>query len=72
MARFDLTGRRAAVSFEATDGDALFADLADEGNALRAITADGRRFIATGRGAGRIPTAGSVRADLGELAIDGD
>ena len=72
VARLDLTGRRAMVRFEAMDGDPLFADLADEGNALRAITADGRRFTATGRGAGRIPTAESVWADLGELAIDGD
>ena len=58
------------VRFEAMDVDPPFADLSDEGNVLRATTADGRRFTATGRGAGRTPTTESVWADLGELADD--
>ncbi|HYC98076.1 hypothetical protein [Brevundimonas sp.] len=71
MARLDLPGRRAAVRFEAVDGDLLFAGLADEGNAVRVTTADGRVFTATGRGAGRVPTAESVWADLTELLATG-
>ena len=67
IARLDFAERRAEVTFEDRTGDPLFADLADEGNALRAITADGRVFTARGRGAGRAPTAESVWADLTEL-----
>ncbi|WP_332653852.1 homoserine dehydrogenase [Brevundimonas sp.] len=72
VARLDLARAQATVRFEAMNADPLFADLADEGNALRATTADGRRFTATGRGAGRTPTTESVWADLGELAMGGD
>lgn len=67
IARLDIGRGEAAVTFEAVDGDPLFADLADEGNALRVATAAGRVFTATGRGAGRAPTAESVRADLVDL-----
>lgn len=67
MARLDLTGRRASVTFEAMDADPLFAGLADEGNAVRVTTAEGRVFTASGRGAGRTPTAESVWADLTDL-----
>jgi len=67
IARLNIEGRRANVAFEARGGDPLFGDLADEGNALRAITADGRVFTARGRGAGRAPTAESVWADLTDL-----
>ncbi|MBI2262492.1 MAG: hypothetical protein HYU62_12615 [Caulobacterales bacterium] len=67
VARLDFETRRAEVAFEAVDGDPLFSDLADEGNALRVTTADGRLFTVRGRGAGRVPTAESVWADLGDL-----
>lgn len=67
IARLDLPTRAATVAFEAAAGDPLFADLADEGNALRVTTADGRVFTARGRGAGRVPTAESVWADLADL-----
>ncbi|MFN3930163.1 MAG: homoserine dehydrogenase [Brevundimonas sp.] len=66
-ARLDLAARSASVTFEAMDADPLFAGLADEGNAVRVTTADGRIFTATGRGAGRTPTAESVWADLTDL-----
>ena len=71
IARLDLPARAATVAFEAAAGDPLFADLADEGNALRVTTADGRVFTARGRGAGRVPTAESVWADLTELLAEG-
>lgn len=72
IARLDIAGRRAGVAFEARDGDPLFGELTDEGNALRAVTADGRVFTARGRGAGRAPTAESVWADLTDLLADRD
>ncbi|MCS6627339.1 hypothetical protein N0B44_30970 [Roseibacterium beibuensis] len=72
VARLDIEGRRAAVAFEVRDGDPLFADLADEGNALRVMTAGGRVFTARGRGAGRAPTAESVWADLTDLSTGRD
>ena len=68
IARLDFERRRAGIAFEACDGDALFADLDDEWNALRITTADGRTFTARGRGAGRTPTTESVWADLADLA----
>lgn len=71
MARLDVAARRASVTFEAMDGDPLFAGLIDEGNAVRATTADGRCFTAIGRGAGRVPTAESVWADLTDLLVPG-
>ncbi|HYG27220.1 MAG TPA: hypothetical protein VD906_09955, partial [Caulobacteraceae bacterium] len=55
VARLDFETARAQVRFELVDGDPLFSDLADEANALRVTTADGRLFTASGRGAGRIP-----------------
>ena len=67
IARLDFSRGEAAVAFEAVDGDPLFAGLADEGNALRATTADGRVFTARGRGAGRPPTVEAVWADLTDL-----
>jgi|SRR6478672_2718019 len=67
IARLDVASGRAGVAFEAVDGDVLFADLPDEANALRVTLADGRVFTATGRGAGRRPTAESVWADLEDL-----
>ncbi|RYE07449.1 MAG: hypothetical protein EOP22_17845 [Hyphomicrobiales bacterium] len=67
IARLDVASGRAGVAFEAVDGDLLFADLPDEANALRVTLADGRVFTATGRGAGRRPTAESVWADLEDL-----
>ena len=72
IARLDIAGRRAGVAFEARDGDLLFGELADEGNALRAVTSDGRVFTARGRGAGRTPTAESVWADLTDLLAGRD
>lgn len=69
IARLDFGRDGATVAFERVDGDPLFADLADEGNALRATTADGRTFTAQGRGAGRAPTAEAVWADLTELLV---
>ncbi len=68
LARLDAHTGHAAVALRAVDGDALFADLADEWNALRVTTDDGRIFTARGRGAGRIPTAESIWADLTDLA----
>jgi len=68
LARLDVRTGEAAVSLRCVDGDALFADLPDEWNALRVTLADGRVFSARGRGAGRTPTAESVWADLGDLA----
>lgn len=70
IARLDVGRGEAAMAFEAVEDDPLFADLADESNALRATTADGRTFTARGRGAGRAPTAESVWADLGGLLAD--
>lgn len=70
MARLEVTDRQASVTFEAMDADPLFAGLADEGNAARVTTTDGRVFTATGRGAGRTPTAESVWADLTDLLTD--
>ncbi len=70
VSRLNLADRRASVTFEAMDADPLFAGLADEGNAVRVTTADGRIFTATGRGAGRTPTAESVWADLTDLLAD--
>lgn len=67
IARLDVVSGRTGVAFEAVDDDALFAVLPDEANALRVTLADGRTFTATGRGAGRRPTAESVRADLEDL-----
>lgn len=67
LARLDVRTDSAGVTFAATDGDALFADLPDEWNALRVTTGDGRVFTARGRGAGRIPTTESVWADLSDL-----
>ena len=68
LARLDVRTGEAGVSLRAVDGDPLFADLPDEWNALRVTTGDGRVFTARGRGAGRIPTAESLWADLGDLA----
>jgi homoserine dehydrogenase len=68
QARLDVLSGEAGVTLCAVDGDPLFADLPDEWNALRVTTEDGRIFTARGRGAGRIPTAESVWADLTELA----
>ena len=70
IARLDIGRGEATVAFEAVDGDGLFADLADEGNALRATTADGRTFTARGRGAGRAPTVEAVWADLTDLLAE--
>ena len=67
VARLDRDRSEASVRFEAKDGDVLFASLADEANAIRVTTADGRLFTAAGRGAGRVPTAESVWADLTDL-----
>ena len=52
-------------------GDPLFADLADAGNAIRITLADGRVLSRSGLGAGRVPTAGSVWADLSDLLASG-
>ncbi len=68
LARLDVRTGEASVTLRAVDGDAFFADLPDEGNALRVTTEDGRVFTARGRGAGRTPTAESIWADLGDLA----
>lgn len=68
QARLDVPSGDVGVTLCAVDGDPLFADLPDEWNALRVTTADGRVFTARGRGAGRIPTAESVWADLTDLA----
>lgn len=67
IARLDVASGGAGVAFENVDGDALFENLPDEANALRVTLADGRIFTATGRGAGRRPTAESVWADLEDL-----
>jgi homoserine dehydrogenase len=67
LSRLDLRTDSAGVAFTAVDGDALFADLPDEWNALRVTIGDGRVFTARGRGAGRIPTTESVWADLTDL-----
>lgn len=67
LARLDVVERLASVALATVSGDPLFHELADEGAALRAVTADGRTFVAAGRGAGRIPTAESVWADVTDL-----
>ncbi|MDQ8029454.1 MAG: hypothetical protein REJ23_12075 [Brevundimonas sp.] len=67
ISRLDLRTDSAGVALTNVDGDAFFADLPDEGNALRVTTGDGRVFTARGRGAGRIPTTESVWADLTDL-----
>lgn len=71
LARLDVRTGEIGVALRPVDGDALFADLADEWNALRVTTGDGRVFTARGRGAGRVPTAESVWADLNDLADAG-
>lgn len=68
LSRLDVRADEVAVAFHSVDGDALFADLPDEWNALRVTTGDGRTFTARGRGAGRIPTTESVWADLATVA----
>ncbi len=68
LARLDVRTGEVEIALRAVDGDQLFADLADEWNALRVTTGDGRVFTARGRGAGRTPTAESVWADLTDLA----
>ena len=68
LARLDVRTGEVGVALRVVDGDPLFADLADEWNALRVTTGDGRVFTARGRGAGRTPTAESVWADLTDLA----
>lgn len=70
IARLDFGRGEATVAFEGADGDPLLAALADEGNALRATTADGRVFTARGRGAGRAATVEAVWADLTDLLAD--
>ncbi len=70
IARLDVGRSGAKVAIEPVDGDALFAGLADEGNALRVTTADGRTFTARGRGAGRAATVEAVWADLTDLLAD--
>ncbi|HEY0599725.1 MAG TPA: homoserine dehydrogenase, partial [Brevundimonas sp.] len=72
IARLDIACRQAGVAIEAAEGRPLFADLPDESNALRVISADGRVFTARGRGAGRAPTAESVWADLTDLLVPRD
>lgn len=67
IARLDLISGQSAVAFEAVDGDALFAHLPDEANAIRVTLADGQTLTAVGRGAGRRPTTESVWADLEDL-----
>ena len=67
IARLEPGRGAASVTFEAAGDDLLLAGLVDEGNAIRVVTADGRRFTASGRGAGRIPTTESVWADLADL-----
>ncbi len=68
LARLDVRTGEVEVALRTVDGDPLFADLADEWNALRVTTGDGRVFTARGRGAGRTPTAESIWADLTDLA----
>lgn len=67
LSRLDLQASRATVALTPVDGDAFFADLPDEWNALRVTTEDGRVFTARGRGAGRVPTTESVWGDLASL-----
>ena len=67
LAVFDVDSGAPTVAFRALDGDPLFADLADEANAVRVTLGDGRCLVARGRGAGRIPTVESVLADLSDL-----
>jgi len=68
LARLDVRTGEVGVALCNVDTDPLFADLADEWNALRVTTDDGRVFTARGRGAGRAPTAESIWADLEDLA----
>jgi len=68
LSRLDVRTGEIGVTLRSVDGDPLFADLADEWNALRVTTEDGRVFTARGRGAGRTPTAESVWGDLTDLA----
>lgn len=68
LAHFNVAEKAPAVAFRQMDGDPLFADLADEANALRITLEDGRCLFARGRGAGRIPTVESVLADLADLS----
>lgn len=72
IARLDVRAGTADITFRAVEGDALFADLPDEWNALRVTTADGRVFTTRGRGAGRLPTTEAVWADLNDLLAGAD
>ena len=72
IARLDVRAGTADITFRAVEGDALFADLPDEWNALRVTTADGRAFTTRGRGAGRLPTTEAVWADLNDLLAGAD
>lgn len=67
LASLDIRSDRPRVTLHCAGDDALFADLPDEGNALRVTTGDGRTFTARGRGAGRRPTTESVWSDLHAL-----
>ena len=71
LARLDVRIGEVAVALRAADGDPLFADLADEWNALRVMTAVGRVFAAHGRGANRAPTAESLWAYVSDLTDPG-
>jgi homoserine dehydrogenase len=54
----------ASVKFERIDKDSTFGRLTQECNGLEILRSDGQQFLATGRGAGRWPTAEAVMADV--------
>ena len=72
IARLDVRDGTADITLRAVEGDAVFADLPDEWNALRVTTADGHVFTTRGRGAGRLPTTEAVWADLNDLLAGAD
>ena len=57
----------AQLAYAAVEEDNPFAALSGEANALVATCADGAVFRCAGRGAGRLPTAESLLADVAEI-----
>lgn len=57
----------ASVYFAQVDDHAFFRSVEGAGNALQIVNDDGRNFHCKGKGAGSMPTALSLIADLGDL-----
>ncbi len=58
---------RISVSYHRVEEDDFFYKINDEANAIRITTRDGSVYSTKGRGAGAVPTAHSIVADLGAI-----